>query len=89
MAFKYQTIRTRVTGALLIAVGIFALLMPQVAGRSSLSILGLLLIGVGIAETYAAFRSVRSGGEASSYLAGLFASLAGSILLLSSALVLD
>ena len=88
MASKYQTIRTRVTGALLIAVGIFALLMPQVAGRSSLSILGLLLIGVGIAETYAAFRSVRSG-EASSYLAGLFASLAGSILLLSSALVLD
>jgi uncharacterized membrane protein HdeD (DUF308 family) len=88
MPSAYQTIKTRVTGALLIALGILALLMPQVAGRSSLAILGVLLIGVGIAETYAAFRSARSG-EASSYLEGLFASLAGSVLLLSSALVLD
>jgi uncharacterized membrane protein HdeD (DUF308 family) len=70
------------------ALGIIALLMPQVAGRWSLTVLGVLLIAVGIAETYAAFRSVRSG-EASSYLEGLFASLAGAVLLLSSALVLD
>ena len=70
------------------ALGIIALLMPQVAGRWSLAVLGVLLIAVGIAETYAAFRSVRSG-EASSYLDGVFASLAGAVLLLSSALVLD
>ena len=88
MPSLYRTIRTRVTGALLIALGIIALLMPQVAGRWSLAILGVLLVGVGIAETYAAFRSGRSG-EASSYLEGLFALLAGTVLLLSSALVLD
>ena len=70
------------------ALGIIALLMPQVAGRWSLAILGVLLVGVGIAETYATFKSGRSG-EASSYLEGLFALLAGTVLLLSSALVLD
>src|SRR5215831_18565050 len=88
MPSLYRFIRTRVTGALLIALGIIALLMPQVAGQWSLAFLGVLLIAVGIAETYAAFRSARSG-EASSYLEGLFAALAGTILLLSSALVLD
>src|SRR5262252_9304349 len=88
MPSLYRFIRTRVTGALLIALGIIALLMPQVAGQWSLAILGVLLIAVGIAETYAAFRSARSG-EASSYLEGLFAALAGTILLLSSALVPD
>src|SRR5262249_6417089 len=88
MPSLYRFIRTRVTGALLMALGIIALLMPQVAGRWSLAFLGVLLIAVGIAETYAAFRSARSG-EASSYLEGLFAALAGTILSLSSALVLD
>jgi uncharacterized membrane protein HdeD (DUF308 family) len=88
MPSLYQIIRTRVTGALLMGLGIIALLMPQVAGRWSLAILGVVLVGVGIAETYAAFRSGRSG-EASSYLEGLFALLAGTVLLLSSALVLD
>ena len=73
---------------MLMALGIIALLMPQVAGQWSLAIVGVLLIAVGIAETYAAFTSVRSG-EASSYLDGLFAVLAGTVLLLSSALVLD
>ena len=64
------------------ALGMIALLMPHVAGRWSLAILGVLLIGVGIAETYAAFRSERSA-ETSSYLQGLFALLAGTVLLLS------
>jgi uncharacterized membrane protein HdeD (DUF308 family) len=88
MPSLYRIIRTRITGALLMALGIVALLMPQVAGRWSLAILGVLLVGVGIAETYAAFKSGRSG-EASSYLEGLLALLAGTVLLLSSALVLD
>jgi uncharacterized membrane protein HdeD (DUF308 family) len=88
MPSLYRIIRTRVIGALLMALGIIALLMPQIAGRWSLTILGVLLVGGGIAETYAAFRSGR-GGEASSYLEGLFTSLAGTVLLLSSALVLE
>src|SRR5262245_3641333 len=88
MPSLYQIIRTRVTGAVLMTLGIIALLMPQVAGRWSIGLLGVLSVGVGIAETYAAFRSGRSG-EASSYLEGLFALLAGTVLLLSSALVLD
>ena len=88
MPSLYRLIRTRVTGALLVALGIIALLMPQVAGQWSLAILGVLLVVVGIAETYAAFRSGRNA-EASSYLEGLFALLAGTVLLLSSALVLD
>src|SRR5215475_8854039 len=75
MPSLYRFIRTRVTGALLMALGIIALLMPQVAGRWPLAILGVVLGGVGIVETYAAFRSGRSG-EASSYLEGLFALLA-------------
>ena len=70
------------------ALGTVALLMPHVAGRWSLATLGVLLVGVGVAETYAAFRSGRSG-EASTYLQGLFALLAGTVLLLSSSLVLD
>jgi uncharacterized membrane protein HdeD (DUF308 family) len=82
MPSLYRIIRTRITGALLMALGIVALLMPQVAGRWSLAILGVLLVGVGIAETYAAFKSGRSG-EASSYLEGLLALLAGTVLLLS------
>src|SRR5215475_8958899 len=88
MPSLYRFIRTRVTGALLVALGIIALLMPQVAGQWSLAFLGVLLIAEGIAETYAAFRSTRSGA-ASSYLEGLFAALDGTILLLSSALVPD
>ena len=57
----YRFIRTRVTGALLMALGTIALLMPQVAGQWSLAFLGVLLIAVGIAEIYAAFRSARGG----------------------------
>ena len=44
------------------------------------------LIGMGIAEAYAVFTSPRST-EASAYLPGVLAFLAGNVLLLSSALV--
>ncbi len=80
------SIRTRVVGALLIALGAFALTTPLVAGRWSLAILGLPLIAMGIAEAYTAFMSPR-GAEASAYLPSVFALLAGNVLLLSSALV--
>ena len=79
-------IKKRVAGALLIAVGVLALSTPFVAGRWSLAILGLPLIAMGIAEAYFAFTSPR-GNEASAYLPGAFAFLAGNVLLLSTTLV--
>jgi uncharacterized membrane protein HdeD (DUF308 family) len=80
--------RKRVAGALLIAIGAFALSAPLVAGQWSLAILGVPLIALGVAEAYAAFTSPRRA-EASAYLPGLLAALAGNVLLLSSALVLS
>src|SRR5258707_6487180 len=79
-------IKKRIAGALLIGLGVLALTMPLVAGRWSLAILGLPLIAMGIAETYIAFTSSR-GTEASTYLPGALAFLAGNLLLLSPALV--
>ena len=79
-------IKKRIAGALLIAFGICALTTPFLAGRWSLAILGLPLIAVGIAEAYNAFTSPRAT-EASAYLSGALAFLAGNVLLLSSALV--
>ena len=86
MQSTYAVIKKRITGALLIALGVFALTTPLIAGRWSLAFLGLPLIAMGIAEAYAAFMSPRSS-EASAYLPGVLAFLAGNILLLSSALV--
>ena len=82
------SIRTRVVGAVLIALGIIALSMPLVAGRWSLTLLGLPLIAMGLADSYAAFMSPR-GNEASAYWPGLLAFLAGNLFLLSSAFVLS
>src|SRR5207248_6054533 len=79
-------IKKRIAGALLIALGVLALTTPLVAGRWSLAILGLPLIAMGIAEAYIAFTSPR-GTEASAYLPGALAFLAGNLLLLSPALV--
>ena len=79
-------IKKRIAGALLIALGVLALTTPFVAGRWSLAILGLPLIAMGIAEAYFAFTSPR-GNEASAYLPGALAFLAGNVLLLSSTLV--
>jgi uncharacterized membrane protein HdeD (DUF308 family) len=80
-------IKKRIAGAFLIALGMFALTTPLIAGQWSLAILGLPLIATGMAEAYAAFTSPRST-EASAYLPGVLAFLAGNVLLLSSALVL-
>src|SRR6476660_7164561 len=78
--------KKRMAGALLIALGILALTTPLVAGRWSLAVLGLPLITMGIAEAYIAFTSSR-GTDASAYLPGALAFLAGNVLLLSPALV--
>ena len=81
-------LRRRVAGALLMALGAFALAAPLAAGRWSLAILGIPLIVLSVAEAYAAFTSPQRA-EASAYLPSLLALLAGNLLLLSSALVLS
>src|SRR6516162_1283316 len=81
-------LRKRVVGALLMALGAFALATPVAAGRWSLAILGIPLIVLSVAEAYAAFTSPRRA-DASAYLPCLLALLAGNLLLLSSALVLS
>ena len=86
MASISGIIKKRTAGALLIALGVLALTTPLVAGRWSLAVLGLPLITMGIAEAYIAFTSSR-GTDASAYLPGALAFLAGNVLLLSPALV--
>jgi hypothetical protein len=81
-------LRKRVAGALLMALGAFALAAPMAAGRWSLAILGIPLIVLSVVEAYATFTSPRRA-EASGYLPCLLALLAGNLLLLSSALVLS
>src|SRR5215475_118197 len=81
-------LRKRVAGALLMALGAFALATPVAAGRWSLAIMGIPLIALSVAEAYAAFTSPRRA-QPSAYLPSLLAMLAGNVLLLSSALVLD
>src|SRR5262249_26031796 len=78
----------RVTGALLLAMGAIALSAPLAVGRWSLAILGIPLLLLGVAEAYAAFTS-QQRAQVSAYLPSLLALLAGNLLLLSSALVLD
>src|SRR6516164_156188 len=80
--------RKRVAGALLMALGAFALAAPVAAGRWSLAILGIPLIVLSVAEAYAAFTSPRRA-DPSAYLPCLLALLAGNLLLLSSALVVS
>jgi len=81
-------LRKRVAGALLMALGAFALATPVAAGRWSLAILGIPLIVLSVAEAYAAFTSPQRA-NASAYLPCLLALLAGNLLLLSSALVVS
>jgi hypothetical protein len=81
-------LKKRAAGCLFLALGVAALSAPLVTGRWSLAILGLLLIALSVTEAYAAFTSPQRA-EASAYLPSLLAMLAGNVLLLSSALVLD
>src|SRR5262245_21593533 len=81
-------LKIRISGALLMALGAFALAAPLAAGRWSLAILGIPLIALSLVEAYATFASSRRA-DASAYLPCLLAMLAGNLLLLSSALVLN
>src|SRR3974390_2319387 len=78
----------RIAGIVLMVLGGLALSAPLSAGRWSLAILGIPLILLSVVEAYAAFASPRRA-EARMYLPSLLAMLAGNILLLSSALVLN
>ena len=81
-------LRKRVAGALLMALGAVALAAPMAAGRWSLAVLGIPLIVLSVAEAYTTLTSPRRA-HASAYLTSLLALLAGNLLLLSSALVLN
>ena len=88
MQLLSRALKKRVAGVLLMTLGAFALSAPLAFGRWSLTILGIPLIALSVAEAYAAFTSPRRA-EASAYLPSVLAMLAGNILLLSSALVLN
>jgi uncharacterized membrane protein HdeD (DUF308 family) len=83
-----RTLKKRVAGMLLMALGAFALFAPLAAGRWSLAILGIPLMGLSVAEAYTAFKSPRRD-QVSAYLPSMFAMLAGNLLFLSSALVVN
>ena len=78
----------RAAGLLLISLGIIALSAPLAAGRWSLSLLAIPLMALSLIEAYWAFRSPR-WTELSAYLPSFLAMLAGNVLLLSSARVLN
>src|SRR5262249_13317352 len=86
MPQRSGVLRKRVAGGLLMALGALALAAPMAAGRWSLAILGIPLMVLSGVEAY--FPSPRRT-DASAYLPCLLALLAGNLLLLSSALVLN
>jgi uncharacterized membrane protein HdeD (DUF308 family) len=88
MQLLSSILKKRLVGVLVMALGAFALSAPMALGRWSLAILGIPLIGLSVAEAYAAFKSPRHD-QVSAYLLSMLAMLAGNLLLLSSALVLS
>src|SRR5262249_49835293 len=88
MPQRSGVLRKRVAGGLLMALGALALAAPMAAGRWSLAILGIPLMVLSGVEAYSTFTSPRRT-DASAYLPCLLALLAGNLLLLSSALVLN
>src|SRR5262249_11069652 len=88
MPQRSGVLRKRVAGALLMTLGVLALAAPMAVGRWSLAILGIPLMVLSGVETYSTFTWPRRS-DASAYLPCLLALLAGNLLLLSSALVLN
>ena len=80
MGILSSALRKRVAGVLLMLLGTLALSAPLAVGGWSVSILGLPLIALSLAEAYTAFRSPRRG-EVSAYLPCALAMLAGNLLL--------
>jgi uncharacterized membrane protein HdeD (DUF308 family) len=79
---------SRAAGVALIAIGLFALTAPMAVGQWSLALLGIPVIVLSVIEAYSAFMSPRRA-DISAYVPGALALVAGNLLLLSSALVLD
>src|SRR5262249_3106440 len=78
----------RAAGIVLTALGVLALTAPVAVGQWSLALLGVPLVALSVAEAHSAIASTRRS-EVSAYLPSVLAFLAGNLLLLSSALVLD
>jgi uncharacterized membrane protein HdeD (DUF308 family) len=78
----------RAAGIALTALGLFALTAPIAVGQWSLVLLGIPVIALSVIEAYSAFMSPRRT-DMSAYLPSALALVAGNLLLLSSALVLD
>jgi uncharacterized membrane protein HdeD (DUF308 family) len=83
-----ELLRRRAAGLLLTAVGAFALTAPVAVGQWSLALLGVPLIALSVVEAYLTFASTQRA-EIGAYLSSVLAMLAGNLLLLSSALVLN
>src|SRR6516164_9975772 len=81
-------LKRRAVGLLLTALGVVALTAPLAVGQWSLALLGIPLMALSVAEAYSAFTSTRRT-EIAAYLPSVLAMLAGNLLLLSSALVLN
>ena len=72
MQSLFRALTKRVAGILLIILGVFAISAPLAVGRWSLTILGIPLMALSVAESYAAFTSARRA-EASAYLPSVLA----------------
>jgi uncharacterized membrane protein HdeD (DUF308 family) len=82
------TLKKRLAGVLLMALGALAMSAPLAFGRWSLAILGFPLLVLSVTEAYAAFKSPRCA-QVTAYIPSMLAMLAGNLLFLSSALVLS
>ena len=87
MRLHFKPLKRRAAGLLLVALGTFALSAPLMVAQWSLALLGIPLMVLSVTEAYAAFTSARRA-EAGA-LPSLLAMLAGNLLLLSSALVVN
>jgi uncharacterized membrane protein HdeD (DUF308 family) len=85
---QFRPWKQRATGLLLIALGTVSLSAPLAVGQWSLALLGIPLMALSVIEAYATFTSARRA-DVSAYVPSALAMLAGNLLLLSSALVVN
>jgi uncharacterized membrane protein HdeD (DUF308 family) len=88
MSFALSSLRSRLVGAALIALGAFAFFAPVFTGEWSLSLLAVPLVVLSVAEARATFRSAQRT-DVTAYLPSLLALFAGVVVFHSPALVLD
>src|SRR5262245_19365233 len=88
MSFALASIRSRLVGAAMIALGVFAFFAPILTGEWSLALLGVPLVALSVAEARATFASSQRS-KLTAYLPSLLAMFAGVVVFHSPALVLD